>query len=63
MDGIQLRDELVRDRIRQAEEFLDPSKLWICLPRNGDTNELQAMFEPAATVQISSLCSIEASDG
>jgi len=25
MDGLQLRDELVRDRIRQAEEFLDPS--------------------------------------
>lgn len=26
MDGIQLRDEVVRDRIRAAEEFLDPSK-------------------------------------
>lgn len=25
MDGIQLRDELTRDRIRLAEEFLDPS--------------------------------------
>lgn len=25
MDGIQLRDEAVRDRIRLAEEFLDPS--------------------------------------
>jgi len=25
MDGIQLRDEAVRDRIRAAEEFLDPS--------------------------------------
>jgi hypothetical protein len=24
MDGIQLRDEAVRDRIRAAEEFLDP---------------------------------------
>lgn len=24
MDGIQLRDELTRDRIRLAEEFLDP---------------------------------------
>jgi hypothetical protein len=24
MDGIQLRDEVVRDRIRAAEEFLDP---------------------------------------
>lgn len=25
MDGIQLRDEAVRDRVRAAEEFLDPS--------------------------------------
>ena len=25
MDGLQLRDEAVRDRIRLAEEFLDPS--------------------------------------
>lgn len=25
MNGIQLRDEAVRDRIRAAEEFLDPS--------------------------------------
>lgn len=24
MDGILLRDEVVQDRIRQAEEFLDP---------------------------------------
>lgn len=27
MSGIQLRDEAVRDRIRAAEEFLDPSTL------------------------------------
>jgi len=27
MDGVQLRDEAVRDRIRAAEEFLDPSEL------------------------------------
>ena len=27
MDELQLRDEAVRDRIRLAEEFLDPSKL------------------------------------
>ena len=27
MDGLQLRDEAVRDRIRLAEEFLDPSDL------------------------------------
>lgn len=26
MDGLQLRDEAVRDRIRLAEEFLDPGK-------------------------------------
>ena len=26
MDGIQLRDEAVRDRIRLATEFLDPGK-------------------------------------
>lgn len=26
MDDIQLRDEAVRDRIRLAEEFLDPSE-------------------------------------
>ena len=26
MDSLQLRDEAVRDRIRLAEEFLDPSK-------------------------------------
>ncbi|MCJ1365799.1 MCM DNA helicase complex subunit [Acarospora aff. strigata] len=25
MDGLQLRDEAVRDRIRAAEEFLDPT--------------------------------------
>ena len=25
MDGLQLRDEAVQDRVRQAEEFLDPS--------------------------------------
>lgn len=25
MDDVQLRDEAVRDRIRLAEEFLDPS--------------------------------------
>jgi hypothetical protein len=27
MDGLQLRDEAVRDRIRAAQEFLDPSML------------------------------------
>jgi hypothetical protein len=27
MEPAQLRDEAVRDRIRAAEEFLDPSKM------------------------------------
>lgn len=27
MDGVQLRDEAVQDRIRAAVEFLDPSRL------------------------------------
>jgi hypothetical protein len=27
MDGLQLRDEAVRDRVRAAQEFLDPSML------------------------------------
>lgn len=27
MDGVQLRDEAVQDRIRAAVEFLDPSTL------------------------------------
>ena len=26
MDGIQLRDEAVRDRVRLATEFLDPGR-------------------------------------
>ena len=30
MDGLQLRDEAVRDRIRLAEEFLDPSAYHEC---------------------------------
>jgi DNA replication licensing factor MCM3 len=29
MDSFMLQDEGVRDRIRQAEEFLDPSELHI----------------------------------
>lgn len=28
MDGIQLRDEAVRDRVRAAQEFLDPSMVF-----------------------------------
>jgi DNA replication licensing factor MCM3 len=30
MDSLQLRDEAVRDRIRAAQEFLDPSTLQLC---------------------------------
>lgn len=29
MDSFMLQDEGVRDRIRQAEEFLDPSTIFI----------------------------------
>jgi hypothetical protein len=32
MDGVQLRDEAVRDRIRAAEEFLDPSNIYLSCP-------------------------------
>jgi len=32
MDGLQLRDEAVRDRIRAAQEFLDPSELLVVHP-------------------------------
>ncbi len=46
MDGIQLRDEAVRDRIRFAEEFLDPSMLFSDLTSSGLlTKVLQAMLE------------------
>lgn len=31
MDGLQLRDEAVRDRIRAAEEFLDPSMMLLLI--------------------------------
>ena len=35
MDGIPLHDEAVRDRIRLAEEFLDPRKQLYDLYLNG----------------------------
>lgn len=35
MDGLQLKDEAVRDRIRLAEEFLDPSAYNRTLVRHG----------------------------
>ena len=34
MEGLQLRDEAVRDRIRLAEEFLDPSRFYSTWPSN-----------------------------
>lgn len=33
MDGYELRDEAVRDRIRAAEEFLDPSTIHALIHR------------------------------
>lgn len=38
MDGIQLRDEAVADRVRSAQEFLDPRifPFYLCLPANYD---------------------------
>lgn len=38
MDSVQLRDEAVRDRIRAAEEFLDPSKI-----ENGITSRYEGL--------------------
>ncbi len=35
MDGLQLRDEAVQERIRLAEEFLDPGKHNLSLPIPG----------------------------
>lgn len=34
MDGLQLRDEAVRERVRQAQDFLDPSKSYHVLSGN-----------------------------
>lgn len=51
MDGLQLRDEAVRDRIRAAEEFLDPSEKdqghWFVHA----TNDGQMIPRPEATEQ------------
>lgn len=63
MDGIQLRDELVRDRIRQAEEFLDPSECQRFEHQiYRDANMLKTMSELEVTVQTSLSCSIEVSE-
>lgn len=45
MDGIQLHDEAVRDRIRLAEEFLDPSKRLI---NNLRSNKLTSLGDQRA---------------
>jgi len=55
MDAPQLRDEAVRDRIRAAEEFLDPSecfKYFII----ASTYDLQTMCVHAVIEQISFSC-------
>lgn len=78
MDGLQLRDEAVQERIRLAEEFLDPGKhdpsvpLPILLTRaeNPRARRFASPFHsifagliaPSAIVPISSLCSIEECD-
>lgn len=57
MSGIQLRDEAVRDRVRAAQEFLDPSQYRCNGMRMIQTdNELKMIREPAAIAQISFSC-------
>ena len=52
MNGIPLRDEAVRDRIRAAEEFLDPSTV-LCLLLLQYLNSLQMTIKHEAIDQIS----------
>jgi hypothetical protein len=52
MDGAYLRDEAVRDRVRAAEEFLDPSTIsgvTLLYP----SNSMQMTIKHEATDQIS----------
>lgn len=61
MDDVQLRDEAVRDRIRAAEEFLDPRMS----RRNGIntlTDNEQRILAREATRLRSCLCSTVACD-
>jgi len=55
MDAPQLRDEAVRDRIRAAEEFLDPSKCFKYFIMTS-TYDLQTMCVHAVIERISFSC-------
>jgi hypothetical protein len=57
MDDTQLRDEVVLDRIRAAEEFLDPSMPSVS-PLSYLSNDYQTTQELDHTAPISLLCSI-----
>lgn len=55
MEGVQLRDEAVQDRIRSATEFLDPSKfsrmiVYFTTDRDpsGDTRARRSVFPSIA---------------
>lgn len=65
MDDAQLRDEAVRDRVRAAEEFLDPStygEKQLMIAASTDVFLLQATLERARTVPTSCSCSTELRD-
>lgn len=51
MDTLQLRDEAVRDRVRAAQEFLDP-RMSIKNPFSFSANRPQSTLLRAATGQI-----------
>lgn len=51
MDTLQLRDEAVRDRIRAAQEFLDP-RTFNYQPHFFNANRPQSIPLRAATDQI-----------
>jgi hypothetical protein len=51
MDNLQLRDEAVRDRVRAAQEFLDP-RMSIKTSFSSSANRPQSIPLRAATDQI-----------
>jgi hypothetical protein len=53
MDGLQLRDEAVRDRVRAAQEFLDPSMLAPLLRTATLANSAKVILLPKAIDQTS----------
>lgn len=58
MAGIQLRDEAVRDRVRAAQEFLDPSASGSAIDRKTEANSREQMtHERAVTARMSCSCS------